>query len=82
MNCKILKSMDTGRVSVHQLTALLKTLGLKHSSKTLPDLLKTADECGTSCPCVLETEVKGSNERRWERNLAGAHFPLNNQASR
>ena len=47
----------------------------------LPDLLETADLQDSSCRefllAVLETEVKGRNERRRKRNYSAAHFPPN-----
>ncbi|MDD3416870.1 MAG: ATP-binding protein [Lachnospiraceae bacterium] len=81
MNREILKSMDTGRITVQRLNALLDTFALKHASKALPDLLETADAQNTSCRefllALLETEVKGRNERRRKRNYSAAHFPPN-----
>lgn len=81
MNREILKSMDTGHIPVQRLTALLDTFALKHASKTLPDLLETADAQEASrrefLLAVLETEVKGRNERRRKRNYSAAHFPPN-----
>lgn len=81
MNREILRSMDTGRIPVQRLNALLDTFALKHASKALPDLLETADAQDTSCRefllAVLETEVKGRNERRRKRNYSAAHFPPN-----
>lgn len=47
----------------------------------LPDLLETADLQEGSCRefllAVLETEVKGRNERRRKQNYSAAHFPPN-----
>lgn len=81
MNREILKSMDTGHIPVQRLTALLDTFALKHASKMLPDLLETADTQEASrrefLLAVLETEVKGRNERRRKRNYSAAHFPPN-----
>lgn len=81
MNREILRSMDTGRIPVQRLNALLDTFALKHASKALPDLLETADAQDTSCRefllAVLETEVKGRNERRRKRNYSATHFPPN-----
>ena len=79
MNREILKSMDTGHIPVQRLTALLETFTLKHAARMLPDLLETADLQDSSCRefllAVLETEVKGRNERRRKRNYSAAHFP-------
>lgn len=62
-------------------TALLKTFTLKYATRMLPDLLETADLQDSSCRefllAVLETEVKGRNERRRKRNYSAAHFPPN-----
>ena len=64
--------MDTGHIPVQRLTALLETFTLKHAARMLPDLLETADLQDSSCRefllAVLETEVKGRNERRRKRN--------------
>ena len=60
---------------------LLETFTLKHAARMLPDLLETADLQDSSCRefllAVLETEVKGRNERRRKRNYSAAHFPPN-----
>lgn len=81
MNRDILRSMDTGHIPVQRLTALLETFALKHSAKSLADILETADAQGSSYRefllAVLETEVKGRNERRRKRNYSAAHFPPN-----
>ena len=81
MNREVLKSIDTGRIPVERLMSLLQTFTLKHSARALPDLLETADlENVTNRQfllSVLETEVKGRNERRRKRNYSAAHFPPN-----
>ncbi|MDD5833063.1 MAG: IS21-like element helper ATPase IstB [Clostridiales bacterium] len=81
MNREILKSMDTGRITVERLSSLLQTFALKHAARALPDLLETADLQNASSRqfllAVLETEVKGRNERRRKRNYSAAHFPPN-----
>lgn len=81
MNREILKSMDTGRIPVERLTSLLQTFALKHAARALPDLLETADLQSASnrqfLLAMLETEVKGRNERRRKRNYSAAHFPPN-----
>jgi DNA replication protein DnaC len=81
MNREILKSMDTGHIPVQRLTILLDTFALTHASRMLPDLLEAADTQESSCRefllAVLETEVKGRNERRQKRNYSSAHFPPN-----
>ena len=79
MNREILKSMDTSHIPVQRLTALLETFTLKHAARMLPDLLETADLQDSSCRefllAVLETEVKGRNERRRRRNYSAAPLP-------
>ena len=79
MNREILKSMDTNRIPVERLISLLQTFALKHAARALPDLLETADiQNATSRQLllsILETEVKGRNERRRKRNYSAAHFP-------
>ncbi len=81
MNQNILKSLDTGRIPIERLAALLETFALKHSAKALPDLLEKSEERQDSYRqlllSVLETEVIGRNERRRKRNYAAAHFPPN-----
>lgn len=81
MNREILKAVNTERIPVQRLEALLDTFGLKHASKALPDLLESADAENASPKqfllSVLETEVIGRNERRRKRNYSAAHFPPN-----
>ena len=81
MNRELLRSMDTGRIPVERLISLLQTFTLKHAARALPDLLETADTQNASnrqlLLSVLETEVKGRNERRRKRNYSAAHFPPN-----
>lgn len=81
MNREILRNMDTSYIPLQRLEALLGTFALKHASKMLADLLETADhEAATNRQfllSVLETEVKGRNERRRKRNSSAAHFPPN-----
>ena len=81
MNREVLKSMDTDRIPVERLSSLLQTFTLKHAAKALPDLLETADVQNATnrqfLLSILETEVKGRNERRRKRNYSAAHFPPN-----
>lgn len=81
MNRELLKSMDTERIPIERLISLLQTFTLKHAARALPDLLETADTQNASnrqlLLSVLETEVKGRNERRRKRNYSAAHFPPN-----
>ena len=78
MNREILKSMDTDRIPVERLISLLQTFTLKHAARALPDLLETADAQNATnrqfLLSILETEVKGRNERRRKRNYSAAHF--------
>lgn len=81
MNKAIARNLDTNYIPVQRLCALLETFALKHSSKQLADILEKAENENASyrefLRSVLETEVKGRNERRRKRNYAGAHFPPN-----
>ena len=81
MNRELLKAVNTERIPVQRLEALLETFGLKHASRALTDLLESADQ-NSATPkqfllSVLETEVIGRNERRRKRNHSAAHFPPN-----
>ena len=79
MKKQIARSMDIDRIPVQRLTALLETFGLKHTARQLPDLLEKTELNELSYRefllSLLETEVKGRNERRRKRNLSAAHFP-------
>lgn len=72
-------SKENGKVQMDRLCAILEAFGLKHASKQLPKLLDAAEK--EEQPYrqfllhALETEVKGRNERRRQRNYALAHFP-------
>lgn len=81
MNKEIARNIDTDHIPVQRLCALLETFALKHSSKQLADLLEKAENEDASYRQfllhVLETEVRGRNERRRKRNYAAAHFPPN-----
>jgi len=69
----------SGKVQHERLTALLEAFGLKHTSKNLAALIDAAEQ--EEQPYrqflinALDTEVKGRNERRRQRNYALAHFP-------
>ena len=79
MKKQIVRTMDIDRIPVQRLTALLETFALKHSARQLADLLEKAEANELSYRefllTLLETEVKGRNERRRKRNLSAAHFP-------
>ena len=81
MNKQIIRDMDTRRIPIERLMALLQTFTLKHSARELADILERAEVNQSSYRefllDILETEVKGRNERRRKRNYAGAHFPPN-----
>jgi len=81
MNQEILMNMDIDYIPVQRLMALLETFALKHAAKMLPDLLETVDnEPVTSSQfllSVLESELKGRNERLRKRDYTAAHFPPN-----
>lgn len=76
-----LKNMGDNHVPMQRLCALLESFSLKHISKRLADLLEKAETEETPYRQflleLLDTEVKGRNERRRIRNFAGAHFPPN-----
>jgi DNA replication protein DnaC len=60
---------------------MLETFGIKHSSKVIADIIDKAEAEEHSYRefllHMLETEVKGRNERRRHRNLTAAHLPPN-----
>ena len=62
-----------------RINAMLETFGLKHASRNLDGILDAAETEEQSYKdfllALLETEVKGRNERRRHRNYASAHFP-------
>ncbi len=74
-----MEKKDSERIPIQRLCGLLETFALKHSSKNLADLIEKAENEDTSyrqfLMSVLETEVKGRNERRRHRNYSAAHFP-------
>ena len=76
-----LRNLDTNHIPVQRLTGLLETFALKHSARLLPDIMERAEQGGASYRefllDLLQTEVKGRNERRRKRNYAAAHFPPN-----
>ena len=79
MNKQVIRSLDTDRIPIEKLTALLETFGLKHSAKDLPAILERAESSESTnrelLLDLLETEVKGRNTRRRKRNYAAAHLP-------
>lgn len=81
MNRQIKNNMDTTHIPVQRLVSLLETFALKHTARQLTDLLERAENTELSYRefllMLLETEVKGRNERRRKRNLSAAHFPPN-----
>ena len=81
MGATTLKQQSENHIPVRRLCSLLETFSLKHTAKQLADLLEKAETVEISYRQfllgLLETEVKGRNERRRARNYAGAHFPPN-----
>ena len=81
MKKAIARNIDTNHIPVEKLNALLETFALKHSSRQLADILERAENNSLSYRefllDLLETEVKGRNERRRKRNYTAAHFPPN-----
>jgi len=81
MNKETARNIDTGHILIQRLSALLESFAIKHSSKQIADLLEKAENENASYRQfllhVLETEVRGRNERRRKRNFSAAHFPPN-----
>ena len=81
MNREMARAMDTDHIPLQRLCALLDTFALKHSSRQIADLLEKAENEEASYRQfllhVLETEVRGRNDRRRKRNYSAAHFPPN-----
>lgn len=79
MKRQITRNLDTNHIPLDRLTALLETFALKHSAKQLAVILERAEANQLSYRefllDLLETEVKGRNDRRRKRNYAAAHFP-------
>jgi DNA replication protein DnaC len=72
-------SKSAGKVQMDRLCAMLETFSLKHISRNLSSILDAAETeeqpYRQFLQNLLETEVKGRNERRRHRNYALAHFP-------
>ena len=66
-----LRDLDTNHIPMQRLTGLLETFALKHSARLLPDIMERAEQGGASYRefllDLLQTEVKGRNERRRKR---------------
>lgn len=81
MRKQIARSIGTEHVPLDRLTALLETFAMKHSAKQLAIVLERAEANDLSYRefllDLLETEIKGRNERRRKRNYSAAHFPPN-----
>lgn len=81
MKREIMKNLDTGRVPLEKLSSMLQTFSLKHAALKLADLLECADISNMSnrefLLEMLETEVRGRNEKRRRQNYTAAHFPPN-----
>ena len=81
MNNAEMRNIDTAVITIQRLASMMMTFGLKHSSKVIADIIDRAERGGLSYRefllDVLETEVRGRNERRRKRNYSAAHFPPN-----
>ena len=79
MKRQIVRNLDTDHIPLDRLSALLQTFALKHAARELPEILERAELNQLSYRAflldLLETEVRGRNERRRKRNLSAAHFP-------
>lgn len=72
------------RITIERLTSLMNTFGLKHAPGKLADIIEAAEVGEISyrefLANLLESEVKGRNEKKRRRNYAAAHFPPNVRA--
>lgn len=79
MKRQIVRNLDTDHTPLDRLSALLQTFALKHAARELSEILERAELNQLSYRAflldLLETEVRGRNERRRKRNLSAAHFP-------
>ena len=79
MKRQIVRNLDTDHIPLDRLSALLQTFALKHAARELSEILERAELNQLSYRAflldLLETEVRGRNERRRKRNLSAAHFP-------
>jgi DNA replication protein DnaC len=66
-------------VKIERLVNLLEGFGIKHAPRQLADLLEQSEANELTnrefLLQLLETEIKGRNERKRHRNYAAAHFP-------
>jgi DNA replication protein DnaC len=71
--------MMTSKVSIERLSTVMGNFGLKHAPKQLADIIDAAEMAELSYKeflmQLLDSEVKGRNERKRKRNYAAAHFP-------
>lgn len=69
------------RITLDTLQRMMDTFGPRQASKGLSELLAKADEENETCRDflneLLQSEVRGRNERNRARNYAAAHFPPN-----
>jgi len=81
MNNAEMRNIDTGVITIQRLSAMMVTFGLKHSSKNIADIIDRAETGSRTYRefllDILETEIRGRNERRRKRNYSAAHFPPN-----
>ena len=69
----------TAMMQIGQLAATMEAFGMKHASRSLPDLLELADRNDLTCREFLERELASETEGRFarkrKRHDASAHFP-------
>lgn len=67
------------KITIEQLNSLLVSFGLKHASRSLADIIDSAEAKEDSYRefllALLRCEAAGRNERRRHRNFTAAHFP-------
>lgn len=68
-------------MQIGQMAATMEAFGMKHASRSLPDLLELAERNELTCreflERVLSAESDGRFARKRKRNYASAHFPPN-----
>ena len=75
------RPFDVGNITIQRLSSLMESFGLKHAARLVADIIDRAER--ESCTYrefllyILETEVRGRNDRRRKRNFSAAHFPPN-----
>lgn len=73
--------MNDHRRTISQMKASLASLGFRHTSQVLAEVIDYAESQRLTyrefLSLLIEKELAERNERRRKRNLAGAHFPPN-----